>query len=425
MKRLFLINDTIENKISYYLLAAFLIALPFDHFYSEWLFIVFCLHTLIYASKSSLWKLKDKKIWIIGSLFFLSALALLFSRYKSEGTKDAIQQISFFLFPAFLAINNLNIRKYKYKLLELFAITCTAVVFYLLLETFKVLLYFHLPLTSILSTPFLNGNFTSPIDVHPTYFAIYVLLSICIFINLSFRMGAPKYRYIIFCIVLLAGLIQLSARAPLLAAEIIFIFAIPVFLLKNKDKIVFSLCAIFVSLLFIIGVSQTESLKKRYWTDLENDLSYYQDPGDLTESRLMRWDLEWQLIRNSPFIGYGSGSEKDILKDKYFENKYFRSFLLGLNAHNQYLSFMLNEGVIGLFLYLSVIIYGLSKAVRGKDFLLTCFITILIVVSFSENILDVSKGVLFYSFFFPLFLFTLNAKDGYPKNNSFGQPQFD
>jgi hypothetical protein len=76
---------------------------------------------------------------------------------------------------------------------------------------------------------------------------------------------------------------------------------------------------------------------------------------------------------------------------------------------------MLNEGVIGLFLYLSVIIYGLSKAVRGKDFLLACFIIILIVVSFSENILDVSKGVLFYSFFFPLFLCTFNVKGGLPK----------
>jgi len=425
MKRLFLINDTIENKISYYLLAAFLIALPFNHFYSEWLFIIFCLHTLIYIRKNSLSKLKDKKIWIIGSLFFLSASALLFSRYKSQGTKDAMQQIAFFLFPAFLAISNLNIRKYKYKLLELFGITCTVVVLYLLLETYKVILYFHLPLASILSTPFLNQNFTSPIDVHPTYFAMYVLLSICIFINLSFRREAPKNRYIIFCIVLLAGLIQLSARAPLLAAEIIFIFGIPVFLLNKKNKIVFSLCAIFVSLLFFISVSQTQSLRKRYWTDLENDLSYYQDPGDLTESRLMRWDLEWQLISNSPLIGYGSGSEKDILKEKYFENKYYRSFLLGLNAHNQYLSFMLNEGVIGLFLYLCVIIYGLSKAVRGKDFLLGCFIIILIVVSFSENILDVSKGVLFYSFFFPLFLFTLNVKGGYAKNNSFGQPQFD
>lgn len=422
MKRLFLINDTIENKISFYLLSAFLIALPFNHFYSEWLFIVFCLHTLIYVSKSSLSKLKDKKIWIIGSLFFLSASALLFSPYKSEGTKDAMQQIAFFLFPAFLAINNLNIRKYKYKLLELFGITCTAIVLYLFFETFKVMLYFHLPVTSILSTPFLNHNFTSPIDVHPTYFSMYVLLSICIFIYLCSRQGARKHRYIIYCVILFAGLIQLSARAPFLAAEIIFIFAIPVFLLKNKNKIVFSLSAILVSLLFFISVSETQSLRKRYWTDLENDLSYYQDPGDLTESRLMRWDLEWQLISNSPFVGYGSGSEKYILKEKYFENKYYRSFLLGLNAHNQYLSFMLNEGVIGLFLYLSVIIYGFSQAVRGKDFLLACFIIILVVVSFSENILDVSKGVLFYSFFFPLLLFTKNVKGDCPKNNSFGQP---
>ena len=35
MRKLFLIEDTIANKISYYHLAGFLIALPFDFFYSE------------------------------------------------------------------------------------------------------------------------------------------------------------------------------------------------------------------------------------------------------------------------------------------------------------------------------------------------------------------------------------------------------
>ena len=57
MKQLFLIDDTTVNKISYYHLAAFLIALPFDFFYSEIILISFGLHTLIHTRKEKAGKI--------------------------------------------------------------------------------------------------------------------------------------------------------------------------------------------------------------------------------------------------------------------------------------------------------------------------------------------------------------------------------
>ncbi len=412
MKKLFIIDDCQANKISYVLIAAFLIALPFDRFFSEWLLIVFCIHTLIHLKIENLQQLKNKNVWIVASVFLLSISAIIYSNYKSEGLKDSFQQLAILLFPIFLSITNLNISKYKLQLMEIFALTCTATVLYLYVEAFKVILYFNLPLASIFKRAFINQNFTAPIGLHATYFSMYVILSVCIFLLLFFRSaGFKKGKYIVYSLILFVGLVQLSSRATIIAALIIIVFIVPLFVLQGKKRLIFFLSALSFTVLIFAIIMQVTTLKKRYIYDLENDLSEYRDPGDLTESRMARWNLECRLIQKSPVLGYGTGSEKFVLKDSYFENKFYRSYLLGLNAHNQFLSFLLTAGLIGLMIYLYLFYYGLRIAIKQKDFLLLSFLVILLIVSLSENMLAVSKGVLFYGFFFSFFLLTGSNKN--------------
>jgi O-antigen ligase len=166
-----------------------------------------------------------------------------------------------------------------------------------------------------------------------------------------------------------------------------------------------------VLLLVISAITNIDSLRKRYVSDLEDDLSENAITPDLTETRMERWNLEWQLIKQSPLIGYGGGSETSVLKEKYFEQKFYRSYLFELNAHNQYFSFLIKSGVIGLLVYLYFLFFGFSTAIKKKDFLLLAFLILIAVVSVSENILDVNKGIFFYSFFSSLFL--LSHKKNY------------
>jgi O-antigen ligase len=400
------------NKISYYIIAAFLIALPFDRFFSEWLLIVFCLHTLIHFKVENLKRLRNKNVWIAGSVFIISFLAITYSSYKSEGLKDSFRQLAVLVFPVFLSVSNLDLLKYKWHLLEIFGLTCTVTVLYLYLDAFKVIHYFHLPLATILKKTFINQNFTAPVGLHATYFSMYVLLSICIFLFLFYSGPVRKsQKYILYSLILFIGLLQLSSRAAIIAALIIMIFIVPFFLLQGKKSIVFFVVALSASAIVFFIITQVNALKKRYIYDLENDLTEYRDPGDLTESRMARWNLEWQLIQKSPLVGYGTGSEEFVLKEKYFENKFYRSYLLGLNAHNQFLSFLINTGLVGLLVYLYIFYYGLRLAIKRKDFLLFSFLTVLIIVSFSENILGVSKGVLFYSFFLSFFLLIIPIEE--------------
>jgi O-antigen ligase len=112
-----------------------------------------------------------------------------------------------------------------------------------------------------------------------------------------------------------------------------------------------------------------------------------------------------KLVAQSPVIGHGSGSEIQLLKERYFENKFYRSYLHGLNAHNQYISFLIKTGIWGLLVYLATLFFAFRLAITRKDLLLFSFLTIIAIVSFSENVLDVDKGTFFYAIFFSLFVF--------------------
>jgi O-antigen ligase len=403
-KNLF-INDTLKNKISYYLLACFLIALPFAHFYSEILLSCFAVHTLIHLKKSSLVRLKEKPVWVISSIFFLNLIAVTYSKYPAEGLKNVSQQLGILLFPVCFAVTELNLSKYKLSLLKIFAYTCTATIIFLFISAFRTIHFFHSPYSAIAGSSFINQNFSEPIGLHATYLSMYVMLSAGTFFYIIFHeRNYKKWKYIFCIIVLLTGLIQLSSRSVFICLFLIVIAVVPLFLIKGKNRLQFLIIPLVTFTFIVLAIVNDSSLKKRYLTDFENDLSENAVTTDFAETRMKRWNMEVELIKQSPVIGYGNGSEKNLLNENYFKNKFYKSFLLELNAHNQYLSFLINTGIIGLLLYLYVLYYGFSAAVKKKDFIFTTFLVLITIVSVSENILDVNKGVFFYSFFYSLFM---------------------
>lgn len=93
------------------------------------------------------------------------------------------------------------------------------------------------------------------------------------------------------------------------------------------------------------------------------------------------------------------------------EKKYFSSYLHRLNAHNEYLSFLIKSGILGLGVYLATLTYGFKKAIRKGDAVFFSFMVLIALVSFSENILDMDKGVMFYSFFLSFFVFAAEQSE--------------
>lgn len=412
IKELFSVKDTLANKISYYHLMLFMLSLPFDRFYSHVILVSFAIHTLIHLSKKEIKPIFTRRTLVLQAVFFVTAISTIYTVNRTAAFKDWELYIPVLLFPILFCLNPLDLKRYQQQLFLAFAMGSAATILYLYFDAFRTIIYYHLPISSILSPAFTNQNFSVPIDMHATFFSMQIVVALVYMLSIlikEWRMP-NKVFYSICFLILAAGVIQLSSKSVVVALFLIINIAFPLFLLKDVARKRFIIIAASMSVLLIIGIFNSHSFKARYLTELKQDLS---KPivGETTDPRLSRWEISAELIKKSPIIGYGAGSEIGLLQDQYFARKYYRSYLNRLNAHNEYLSFLIKSGIWGLAVYLAILVYGFKIAIRKKDIVFFSFMMLLAIVSLSENILDVDKGVMFYSFFFAYFVFVAEQKE--------------
>lgn len=418
MKTLFTIDDTIVNKISFYHLACFVALLPFDFFYSQLVMISFAVHTFINLDTDRLYLLFSSRVILPIAVFLIALISICYSHNKAEGLNISGRQSALFFMPVLLALNSLDLHKYRMHFLFFFAFTCTAVIVYLYADALKTILYFHLPFSALFTTAFINHNFSLPVNLHASYLAMYCAFAAFIFLYAASR-ATNRVKKILYCfgaVLLFAGILQLSSRAVFAAVFLTVLIAIPVFLINTKKRVAaIAVTALIGASIFFI-LTKVAAFKTRYVSELKNDLAQTEMNNEILEPRTARWQLAAGLIKKAPLTGYGNGMEVQLLKDKYFENKLYISYLKEFNAHSQYLSFAIKTGLIGLAVYLLLLYTAFLAALRERDFLFFVFMMLIVTVSFSENILDVNKGIFFYSFFLSFFLLGNTAQIFYKGN---------
>jgi len=407
MKELFPARDSLANKISYYHLLLFMASLPFDRFYSHLILISFTLHTLIQLNRQHIQPVFTWRTLLLESVFFITVLSTLYSINKPEGFNEWGKQITILLFPVVLCFNGLDLKKYRESLLLGFSLVLTGTIAYLYLTAFYTINYYNIPFLALFTTAFINHNFSEPIDMHATFLSMQVALALVYLFSIVIKERILFYKifYAACIFILFAGLMQLCSKSVFFCLFVVINIAVPLFLLKNKARRNFILITASVSVIAIAGMLRSATFRERYITDLHADLTE-EIMGESTESRLTRWQAVGELIEKAPVIGYGAGSELGLLQDTFFQKKYYDSFLHKLNAHSEYLSLLLKSGIVGLLVYLVTLTAGFKAALQRKDLLFFTFMLLVAVVSVSENVLDVDKGIIFYAFFFSFFVFT-------------------
>jgi O-antigen ligase len=407
MKPLFTIQGNAGERITYYLSSAFLITLPFDRFYSQLILGALLVHVLIHFSKGKRQQIPVIHHLILVSVFLLGLAGLLYSPDQAQAWKDLVRQLAIFIFPIIFTLSTLSWQKYRHNLLMVFGLACVATIIYLYLDTFRVMIYYNMPPSSLFSQAFINHNFSSPIGLHATYLSMFAAISIVFFTwtFLQEKVWKNKIALGIALIILSAGMLQLASRSALigLAAGL---FSIVFFLPKVESRRQFLALIIGIACITVIGILNIDSFRTRYVSGLREDLDRLAMDARMSEPRAARWELAWQLIAQKIMVGHGSGTEKKLLKDAYFENRYYNSYLHELNAHNQYLSIWLKTGIVGLVIYLGTLLFGFLNARKNTDPVFFAFMLLISVVGFSENLLDVNKGIFFYAFFFSLFVYS-------------------
>jgi len=368
MKQLFLIEDSLANKISYYHLMLLMASLPFDRFYSHLILISLAVHTIIHFNRQGMAQVFTWRTLVLQSVFFVTLISTIYTVNRAEAFNEWGKQITIFLLPIIFCFTTLDLKKYREQLLLAFSLVCTATIIYLYADAFITIRYYHLPFSAIISEAFTNHNFSEPIDMHATFFSMQIAMALVCVIAALIRATSLFYRLVftICACILLAGLMQLCSKSIFVALFIIINIAIPVTLLKERrQRLKFALVATAMSVLIIAGIFLVGAFRERYVTELKTDLTMV--PKDVTsDSRLARWEVAAGFIKQSPIIGHGAGSEVGLLRESFFEKKYYNSYLNKLNVHDEYLSFLFKSGIWGLLVYLGTVVLGFKIAIQKK-----------------------------------------------------------
>lgn len=388
----------------------FMASLPFDRFYSHLILISFAIHTLIHLDKKKISSIFKWRTLVLQSVFFITLITTIYTVNHAEAFNEWGKQITIFLFPVLFCLASLDIKKYLSSLLLIFALVCTGTIVYLYADALIAIRHYQLPLSSLFSHAFTNHNFSEPIDMHATFFSMQIAIALVYLSTVLIKERSDYLRlfYLVCVGILSAGMIQLSSKSVFVALFLIINLAIPFFLLKGK-RTKYILITGSASVLAIVGIFTVDTFRTRYITDLQIDLT--NTPTlTTTDSRLDRWDAAAELMKKSPIIGHGAGSEIGLLKEIFFAKKYYSSYLHKLNTHNEYLSFLIKSGIIGMLIYIGTLLFGFKVALVKRDLFFFTFMVLIALVSLSENLLDVDKGIIFYAFFFSLFYFSSGIK---------------
>lgn len=400
------------KNVSYYLILFFLVCLPFDQFYSETALIALTAHTVLTGTRETFRKALDKRVLLLQAIYWITLLGVGYSRYPGPAFMECIQQLPLLLWPWLACVLQPVLQSRKNDLLGAFALSCCVTILFLFYNALQTIHYFHMGWGALFSHFFVNQNFSAPLELHATYLSAYAALSLVYLAARVFEewRSSGAFRRLLYMggmLILTVGLVQLSAKSVLVGTWLVFIIGIPCFLFPARRRAAaFRIMAVLM-FTFVLGavLLRAASFRTRMVTDLTRDLAQDRAADPLNEPRMVRWAVTWSLIRSAPVAGYGSGSEMPLLKDAYYRDRLYEPYLYGLNTHNQFLRCWLTTGMAGLLAYLGLLGFGFVQAWKRKDLVWTGFLVLVTTVSCAENILDVQKGIFWFSFFFAFFIF--------------------
>jgi O-antigen ligase len=127
---------------------------------------------------------------------------------------------------------------------------------------------------------------------------------------------------------------------------------------------------------------------------------------DGLQLRLAIWNCATGVIKKQFLTGVGVGDAQQTLQKTYEERKfYFASRFNTYNAHNQFMEQWLMTGIAGFVLFLLSVIIPLFQSLKSGRLLYALFLMVFIFFCLTESILEVSKGVVWFSFFNSIFAF--------------------
>jgi len=133
--------------------------------------------------------------------------------------------------------------------------------------------------------------------------------------------------------------------------------------------------------------------------------------------RLEFWKTAFGIIKENPVFGVGTGDVNSAFDKQYEKTNSRLEHKWRLRAHNQFISFTVAFGVVGLIIFLFALFYPPLKLKKFSSFYFVSVFLVLLLSMISEDTIETQIGVSIFSFFFSFFLFITPKDQSTPTSN--------
>ncbi|MEH6764218.1 MAG: O-antigen ligase family protein [Aequorivita antarctica] len=317
----------------------------------------------------------------------------------SEGFKNLQKQLPFLIFPLIFFSIDITART-KQIILKYFSY---GVIISALFAIFKAG-YFKI---NNFGDYFYYDKFGLLLEIHTTYFAMYVVIAISYFTNCVLKSAWTRSLKEISAILFLLGVLYiLSVRMSIIALCIsILILVIGNRAILKPKSIIFFICSIFIILFSYFS----PNFQKRFNVETPEGLEI----SDI-DARSKQWSSVLQVIeKNNLLFGAGTGDGHATLYNQYFENGFETGYIYQYNAHNQFLETTLYYGLLGLVLLMTIIFIVIKNCYLRKNYLAVSIIIIQIIFMITESTLESQSGIVLFAYFTAMLAsYSILEKDG-------------
>lgn len=342
------------------------------------------------------------------ALYLLHIVGLIWTDNFKYAGLDLQIKLTLLLLPFAIGTSNLS-KEDIYKVLKSFIVGCVIASIYLLVNAYKnfettgnIHTFFYTDLCSVL--------------MHPTYFTMYLNLSVIALLYLIVSANKVKQQSIAAIILyfLLLMSILLSARTAQ-AAIVISLFLYLVLQFKNI-KLKASAIAVIATVMLMTVASHfmLTRINNRY-TQVENAIETptqgTAQEYNSTTGRMEIWKESFELLKDNWFLGTGTGDIKDELVKTYKRHDFKYGYEKQLNTHNEYLQIWVSIGLIGLILIILAHVVPVLQFKKYPDLIFPMFVAVCALNALTESTLETQRGVLFFAFFFSLMAVNSRASE--------------
>ncbi len=433
LTKVFMYKNTLKKKkvfekINFFSLCLVAFSMPFGIYLTK-LAIVLWIFTWLLQLNISKLKIKldnyEKIIFLVIILFFiLEIIGYFYSDNKIYALKSVEIKLFMFLFPIiFISANNLYNKHHKEVLGSFVAGNLFVAIISIIIAFAKSIHFTNNKLVfqasdnadfAFFEAIANGGNYFFYTDfsqfLHPSYASILIIFSIIILFFLNkqtsilqkdFLSKILSNRKLIFLSIFFLTIVTFlfSSKANIIAVCVL-LFLIIIFS-EIKFKYHYLAIILLISVAFVSRNSRFTTFFKYLSKDYRENIS----SARTGTQRLYIWKSAFEVTKESPLFGFGTGDVTNELVKKYKKNNNKNLEKRKLNSHNEFIETQLRLGLLGIAFLLFIFIAGGYLAYKNRNYFLLFFFIITVINFFFETMLNRLAGVIFWSFFLNFLLF--------------------